>query len=159
MVKIVSNTGPLIALAQIGQFNLLQALFGQVVIPPAVRAEILDDVSLAALTAAEWLMVQSPADPLAVQVLREELNAGESEAIVLAKEQSAELLLIDERAATRKARALGLPVIGTLGILLLGQKTGHLTTIKPHLEHLRRTGFRMSTELYAQALQVADESE
>ena len=53
MVKIVSNTGPLIALAQIGQFNLLQALFGQVAIPPAVRAEILDDVSLAALTAAE----------------------------------------------------------------------------------------------------------
>lgn len=159
MANVVSNTGPLIALAQIGQFNLLQALFEQVIIPPAVRAEIQDDVSLAALTAAGWLVVYAPADPLAVQVLREELDAGESEAIILAKERSAELLLIDERAATRKARALGLSIIGTLGVLLLGQKAGHLTTLKPHLEQLRRTGFRMSTSLYTQVLQAAGESE
>lgn len=159
MAKVVSNTGPLIALAQIGQFNLLQVLFGQVVIPPAVKTEILDEVSLAASAAADWLVVQSPTDLLAVQVLRDELDAGESEAIILAKENTAELLLIDERAATRKARALGLSVMGTLGVLLLGQKTGHLTTLKPSLEQLRQTGFRMSTGLYTQVLQAAGESE
>lgn len=159
MANVVSNTGPLIALAQIGQFNLLQALFEQVVIPPAVRAEIQDDVSRAALTAAEWLVVSPPADLLAVQLLLEELDAGESEALILAKEKSAKLLLIDERAAARKARTLGLSVIGTLGILLLGQKAGYLTTLKPHLEHLQQTGFRMSTSLYTQVLLAAGESE
>ena len=159
MANVVSNTGPLIALAQIGQFNLLQALFEQVVIPPAVRAEIQDDVSRAALTAAEWLVVLPPADPLAVQLLQEELDAGESEAIILAKELSADLLLVDERAAARKARALGLTIMGTLGVLLLGKKTGRLTTLKPHLEQLRQTGFRMSTTLHAQVLLAAGESE
>jgi predicted nucleic acid-binding protein len=76
---------------------------------------LVDDRNVAALTAAERIVVQPAQDTPAAQLLREELDAGESAAIILAKELGADLVLMDERAATRKARALGLPVIGTLG--------------------------------------------
>ncbi|MCX5977018.1 MAG: DUF3368 domain-containing protein [Coprothermobacterota bacterium] len=157
MVSVVSNTGPLIALAQIVQFDLLHRLFGEIIIPQAVRNEIQDDMSVAALTAADWITVQPAQDMLAVQLLKEELDAGESAAIILAKELKADLVLIDERAAARKARALGLRVIGTLGVLLLGKRTGHLSAIKPLLDNLRENDFHMSANLCNQVLHDAGE--
>ena len=158
MANVVSNTGPLIALAQIDQFDLLRRLFVKIIIPPAVRAEIQDEISVAALTAADWITVQPTQDTLAEQLLREEFDAGESEAIILAKELNADLVLIDERAAARKARTLGLRVIGTLGVLLLGKRAKHLATIKPLLDSLREHDFRMSNSLYDQVLRDAGES-
>ena len=89
MPSVVSNTGPLIALATIGQFDLLRKLFGEILIPPAVRAEILDENTVNAVTAADWIMVRTAQDEIAVQLLRGELDAGESEAIVLAREVNA----------------------------------------------------------------------
>ena len=158
MPNVVSNTGPLIALAQIDQFDLLRRLFGKIIIPPAVRAEIQDELSVAAMTAADWITVQPAQDALAARLLREELDAGESEAIILAKELDVALVLIDERAAARKARALGLRVIGTLGVLLLGKRAEHLSTIKPLLDSLREHDFRMSNSLYDQVLRDAGKS-
>jgi uncharacterized protein len=157
VAKVVSDTGPLIALAQIDQFDLLRRLFVEIIIPPAVRAEIQDGISVAALTAADWIAVQSAQDTLATQLLREELDAGESAAIILATELRAELVLIDERAAARKARALGLRVIGTLGVLLLGKRAEHVSTLKPLLDSLRANDFRMSASLYDQVLRDAGE--
>jgi hypothetical protein len=59
MPGVVSNTGHLLALANIGQFDLFRQLFDPIVIPPAVRAEVKDETSLAALTAAaDWIAVQ-----------------------------------------------------------------------------------------------------
>lgn len=158
MASVVSNTGPLIALAQIDQFDLLHHLFGKIIIPPFVRAEIQDEISLTALTTANWITVQSVHDVLAAQLLREELDPGESEAIILAKELGAALLLLDDRAATRKARALGLRVTGTLGTLLLGKRSSYLPALKPLLDHLRAHDFRMSANLYAQVLRDAGEA-
>ena len=142
MPEIVSNTGPLIALASIGQFDLLRNLFGRIIVPPAVRAEVQDKTSLAALTAAKWIVVQPAQDMLAVQLLRDELDAGESEAIILARELDADLVLIDERAATRKARGVGLQAIGTLGVLLMAKDKGLVAVLKPLLDNLRRASCR-----------------
>ena len=161
MPNTVSNTGPILALAHIEQFELLRKLFGAIIIPPSVRNEIKDAISLAAVNqaiAANWLTVQAAQDALAVQLLNEELDAGESEAIILSKELPADLVLIDERAATRKARSLGLRVIGTLGVLLMGKQAGHITAVRPLLDHLLTFGFRMSTDLYEQVLKDANES-
>lgn len=158
MANVVSDTGPLIALAQIGQFDLLHRLFVNIIIPPAVSAEIQDEVSVAALSTASWITIHSVQDTLAVQLLREELDAGESAAIVLAKELDAEWVLIDERTAARKARVLGLRVIGTLGILLFAKRAEHLSAIKPLMDSLHEHDFRMSASLYDQVLRDADES-
>ena len=114
---------------------------------------------MAALTAAAWITVQLAQDTPAAQLLREELDAGKSAAIILATELRAYLVLVDERAATRKARALGLSVIGTLGVLLLGKRAAHLSAIKPLLNVLRENDFRMSNSLYDQVLRDAGESD
>ena len=158
MPDIVSNTGPLIALASIGQFDLLQSLFGRILIPPAVRAEVQDETSVAAMTTANWIVVQAAQDMLAVQLLRDELDAGESEAIILARELDADLVLIDERAATRKARGVGLQTMGTLGVLLMAKDKGLVAVLKPLLDNLRNAGFRMSDDLYDKVLGSAGET-
>ncbi|MBI4632000.1 MAG: DUF3368 domain-containing protein [Chloroflexi bacterium] len=158
MPNVVSNTGPILALANVEQFDLLRQLYSKVFIPPAVRAEVKDDISLAAITSANWITIQTVKDELAVNLLREELDPGESEAIILAKELSADLVLIDDRAARRKAQSVGLNVIGTLGILLLGKQNKHITLIQPTLNRLRERGFRMSNDLYEQVLKDASET-
>jgi len=157
MPKIVSNTGPLIALASINQLDLLQKLFGEVFIPPAVRAEILDENTLRTIRTAEWLKVRAIKDRIAVQLLTDELDAGESEAIILAREMNVDLLLIDERAARRKTNTLELTAIGTLGVLLMAKNKGLLQVLKPLLDDLHRTGFYMSDELYQIVLRSAGE--
>ena len=70
MPKVVSDTGPIIALAHIGQIDILRRLFGQVLIPPAVQAEIRDETSAAALDNADWIVLEEVKDTLAVQLLR-----------------------------------------------------------------------------------------
>jgi predicted nucleic acid-binding protein len=157
MPRVVSDTGPIIALAQIGQIDILRRLFAQVLIPPAVQAEIRDETSMTALDNADWIILEEVKDTLAVQLLREELDAGESEAIVLAKEHQAVLLFLDERAATRKARSIGLQCIGTLGILLIAKEKGIVTELKPLLDRLQSEGFHMSDVLYGQVLRSANE--
>lgn len=157
MANIVSNTGPLIALASIGQFHLLRDLFDTICIPPAVLDEIRDERSLATVAAADWITVRVVKDKLALQLLREELGSGECEAIVLAKEIEAALLLVDERIATRKARNIELQTTGTLGVLLMAKGRGLLELVKPQLDTLRRTGFYMGEALYHQVLESAGE--
>lgn len=68
-------------------------------------------------------------------------------------------VLIDERAATRKARAVGLRVIGTLGVLLLGKQAGQIAAVRRLLDRLQERNFRMSTDLYKQVLKDAGEAE
>jgi predicted nucleic acid-binding protein len=147
----------LIALATIGQFDLLRRLFDEIFIPPAVRAEILDEKTVNAVTATDWIIVRTAQDEIAVQLLKGELDAGESEAIVLARELNADLLLIDDRSARRRASAIELTAIGTLGVLLLAKNEELIPVLKPLLGDLRRAGFHMSDELYDQVLDSADE--
>jgi predicted nucleic acid-binding protein len=90
-------------------------------------------------------------------LLKGELDAGESEAIVLARELNAGLLLIDDRSARRRADAIELSTIGTLGVLLLAKNEGWIPVLEPLLDDLRRAGFHMSDELYDQVLDSANE--
>jgi predicted nucleic acid-binding protein len=87
---VVANAGPLIALAQIGQLEILPALYGEIHIPPAVRREVLaygrERPGAAEISTASWIRVNPIRDRTAVQLLLERLDAGESAAIVLARE-------------------------------------------------------------------------
>ena len=107
----------------------------------------------------DWVVVCTTKDEIAVQLLKEELDAGESEAIILARERNTDLFLIDERAARKKAATLELTTIGTLGVLLMAKDQGLISAIEPLLADLRRVGFHMSEELYDQVLQSAGEGE
>lgn len=149
---VVSNSSPLIALEQIGRPELLRELFGQVVIPRAVRDEIGPTVSRP-----DWIEVRALAQPLGSRVLRARLGPGESEAISLAIEVEARLLLLDDLAARRLALGLQLPIIGTLGLLITAKRKGLLEAVKPCLDMLLSHEFRVSTELYDRVLRDAGE--
>jgi hypothetical protein len=158
---VVANTGPLIALAQIGHFDLLQLLYGELYIPLAVRNEVVISghgrPASMEVDAADWIRVVSVRDATAVQLLREQLDAGESEAIVLAIELKADLLLIDEARGRRTAEARGLNKTGTVGTLITAKRRGFIPTVTPLLDDLITSGFRMSQELYQTALALAGE--
>jgi uncharacterized protein len=106
-----------------------------------------------------WLERRSIVEAARVQQLqtRFNLDLGESAAIVLAEELKADQLLVDERAARRVARVRQLPIIGTVGILVLAKQRGLLGEVKLVLDDLRVNGTRISDRLYAQALVLARE--
>ena len=83
-------------------------------------------------------------DVLAVEVLLDELDWGESETIVLAREINADLVLMDEKKGRRKLSQLGMPKIGTLGILLKANQLGYVDDLEKEIDELRQKGFSIS---------------
>lgn len=154
MTVVVSDASPLIALHRIDHIALLEALFGTVAIPPAVKVEVTPGVPLPG-----WVEERSLAQPSSAQVLRAVLDAGESEAIALALELSASRLLIDERAGRRLAQGLGLVVTGTLGVLYMAKRQGQLSAIRPLIDTLIAGGFRVAPDLYERIVADAGEGD
>lgn len=161
-IRVVSNSGPLIALATIGKLDLLKGLFGQIYIPTAVYDEVVISGSgrpgARETTDADWIKVHQVMEDLPVNLSRDELGAGESEAIVLARELEAAYLLMDDAVARRKAQHIGLNITGTLGVLLMAKARGLVSAIRPLLDDLRQTDFRMSPTVYREVLNKADEA-
>ena len=158
---VVADAGPLIALAQIGHFGLLESLYGRLRIPPAVRDEVAipgrGRPGSAEVASAAWIEVFEPQDRTAVGLLRERLDLGESQAIVLAIELNADLLLMDEARGRRVAEARGLNKTGTVGTLIFAKRRGLIPAVAPLLDELLARGFRMSKELYRSAQALAGE--
>src|SRR5690349_17648045 len=105
---VVSDTSPLTALLTVGEENLLRKLFAEVVIPMAVRDELLRSHPVLP----EWLRVEAVENAAEAGRLSGLVDAGEAEAIELAKELRADWLLIDERKGRRVAMQEGVAVIG-----------------------------------------------
>lgn len=159
---VVSNTTPLIGLASVGRFDLLQRLFGEIHIAQAVYNEAVVAGREAGgakreVSAALWIRTVSVQDRLAVEVLLDELDLGEAETIVLARELGADWVLMDEKKGRRKLAELGVKKIGTIGILLKARQIGVLPAIRPDLEQLRQQGFSMSQDVMDAVLRQAGE--
>ena len=106
-----------------------------------------------------WIKVQAIDNRPLVQALRQDLDPGESEAIVLAIKIGADLLLMDERLGQETARHFGLHHVGLIGVLTEAKQRGIISAIKPYLEALRHTaGFRVSDALYLRVLQDQGET-
>ena len=159
---VVANTTPLIGMASIQRFDLLHHLFGAVHIAQAVYDEIvqagdLKQIAVREVSTSTWLKTVSVGDRLAVDVLLDELDLGEAETIVLAREVNADWVIMDEKKGRQKLAQLGLSKIGTLGILLKAKQVGLLTHIKPELERLQEHGFSLSQLVIDTVLQQAGE--
>jgi predicted nucleic acid-binding protein len=148
---VVSDTSPLIALHQIGQLGLLGTIFGSVLIPPAVAHEA------PGIERPAWLLVRSLEKPLAPPVVGAGLGPGETEAISLALELRVARMILDDLPARVLAQKLGIPLIGTLGILLAAKRRGLISAIREPIDTLRAGGFRVATELYERVLTKAGE--
>lgn len=149
---VVSNASPLIALHQIGQLHILPRLFERIEIPVAVAQEINSVRPLPS-----WLEIRSLSQPIGGRILQASLGAGESNAISLGIELEASLVLLDDRPARRLAQALGLPIVGTVGLLLAGKQKGLLAELKPALDALQAHHFYIADHLYELCLRDAGE--
>jgi predicted nucleic acid-binding protein len=161
-MNVVSNASPLINLARIGKLDLLRQLYGEIVIPQAVWNEVVMEGAgqpgAEEVSTAGWIKQQTVANSHLVHALRQELDAGESEAIVLALETKAKLLLMDERLGRETAQHLGVRCIGLVGILVQAKRIGFVSAIRPYLDALRNTaGFRVGNPLYTRVLHDAGE--
>jgi predicted nucleic acid-binding protein len=105
-----------------------------------------------------WVSDCALTQPIGPRILRIALGPGESEAIALALEIAAQWVILDERPARRLAQALGLPVIGTLGVLLASKRRGLLPAVRPCVDAQVNFGFHISLGLYDLVLADAGES-
>ena len=162
---VVSDTSPLNGLVIVGHLPLLQQIYGQVLIPPAVADELKrggeDDPRITQVLSLDWIKVCQPTNIQLVKTLQTDsnLDRGESEAIALAQELKAEELLIDERLGRREAVRLGLNITGLLGILLVAKRQGFVTEIRPIIDNLiQQANFRVTDRLYLEVLIAAREN-
>jgi predicted nucleic acid-binding protein len=153
MAAIVADTSPLIALQQIGQLSLLQKLFGEILVPPAVAREA--EPSLPELPT--WIFVHGLKHTIGSEALRALLGPGESEALGLAMELNAGMVILDEKPARRLALGLGLPVVGTMGILLTAKESDLIQAVRPLVDRLMGAGFRLSPAIRERVLADAGE--
>jgi predicted nucleic acid-binding protein len=158
---VVSDTSPVRALVHLDRVRLLTDLFREVLIPPAVLAELQQPTSrLPAISdeALALIRVQAPMDTERVAEFRERLDLGESEALVLALEVVADALLIDEAVGRKAARDLGLRTMGVLGVLLQAKQRHLVPALAPFLDRLQfELGFYISAPLRQRVLREAGE--
>jgi len=103
-------------------------------------------------------MASWPVDKSLIQLLKRDLDDGEAEAIALAIEQHADLILLDESEARRIAELYHLLKTGAVGILIKAKQLGLIKTLRNELDQLRKGGgFWISEELYHRALRAAGE--
>lgn len=161
-MNVVSDASALINLARIGELDLLHRLYGGLLIPEAVWREIVIEGAgqpgAEEVKKASWIDTHGVANKHLVRALRQDLDAGEAEAIALALEVEADLLLMDERLGRETGRHLGLPYVGLIGVLVTAKRSGLIDTIKSRLDMLRdMAGFRVGEALYTRVLR--DEGE
>lgn len=162
MPVVISDTSPLRALAHLGHIEWLQELFHQIRLPPAVAAELRHPPSSFAVvdvTAWQFLVIQSPSNGQRVSEFRLRLDAGEAEALALAEELHADLVLVDELAGRDVARECGFTVLGTLGILLRAKQRQLCPAVAPLLDRLQHElNFFISPGLRQSILSQAGEA-
>ncbi len=161
-MKVVTNTSPLLNLAVVKEARLLPELFEQIIAPEKVREEIeilcSGDSRFQSADTSSVVDYVSVSDQSHVRLLSLQLDPGESEAIALALEVKADLILLDERRATRIARQLGLRTLGLLGVLMLAKNRGLIAHVRPLIDRLtNEAGFWIAPELYRQICEAVNE--
>lgn len=159
-LPVILNNTPLVALWTLQQFVLLRELFGVVWIPHAVQEEFLAIESGARrnmLAEATWIQTIKLHNPkFALTFIG--LDRGEAEVLALAIESNARLVIIDERKGRQYAQRLGLPLTGTLGVLLLAKEKGQVPAIAPLIEQLQAAGLHFRPDLIRKVLELAQET-
>ena len=155
---IVSDATPIISLIKVDRLDLLETMFQVVMIPQTVHDELTRNSrysnEAAIVEQSSFLRVGTVKNLHSVAMLRQadKLDAGESEAIVLSKEQSANVLLMDERRGRQIAKRLGINITGTIGILLQAYDEELLsgTDVLECLERMQKSNIRLSKALIEQ---------
>ena len=159
---VVSDSGPLIALARCGQLELLLAVFEAIHVPQVVLDETTADrsrpgaIDIAAFVQAS-VQVHPCRDDATYVAAVAHLDEGEAQALSLAHVLGCGVLM-DERRGRQTAIRQGVPVFGVLGVLLQAKRIGKLVSIAPVLARMQANGYRISQSLVDAALRLAGEA-
>lgn len=147
---IISDTSCFIVLGNIGELDLLQKTYGQIITTFEIASEYGQNLP-------QWVEVKTPSDTYRQKILEIQLDKGEASAIALAIEIPESIVIIDDYKARKLAEKLGLTITGTIGVIIKAKLHGIIPFIKPYLDKIRKTNFYISDELYLKALQEANE--
>jgi predicted nucleic acid-binding protein len=159
---VISNASPIINLAIIGRLNLLKTIWGKIYVPEAVWKEVVidgeDKEEMAEIKKSDWIIVEKVKDRNLALLLLQNLDKGEAEAIALAVEKKADIILLDETDAREAADIYKLGKTGVLGILLLAKLKEEIPNLKPEIEKLKiMANFRLKDSLVQRVLKEAGE--
>ena len=159
--RLVSNTGPIIALGSIDRLEILKGIFEEVILPLTVHQEIMQGgknfSGLECYRKATWIKVHSLVSPIEL-LLGTLLDKGEASVIHLAQENSADFVLIDERKARKIAREIyGMHVVGSARILVEAKHRGLITNVREPLEGMRSAGYWIHDDIMKAVLEQAHE--
>lgn len=156
-MTIVVNTSPLILLAKIGQLDLLARLYSQVVVPDSVWTELQAKPGHEAQQIEDLIQagvfLRRQASPQHLSQVSSDLGRGEQEAIALAVQLQAGLVILDDQEGRRIARQESLSITGTIGVLIEAREKGLLTSIRRELDRLIEAGMWLDELFYHRILQ------
>ena len=147
---IISDTSCFIILANIGELELLQKAYGEIVTTTEIANEYGEPLP-------EWVKIGTVKDKYRQQLLEMQIDRGESSAIALALETSGCTIILDDYKARKIAEQLGINFTGTIGVVVKAKLKGIIPSIKPLLEKIKLTNFRLSADIELQALKEANE--
>ena len=147
---IISDTSCFIILANIGEFDLLHKVQGQLATTHEIATEFGE-------TLPEWVEILTVVDKSKQLLLEMQIDKGESSAIALAIETPNSTVIIDDYKARKIAEKLGLTYTGTMGVIIKAKLLGIIPSIKPLLNRIKQTDFRLSADIELQALKEAKE--
>ncbi len=147
---IISDTSCFIILANIGELDLLHKVYGQIVTTPDIATEYGEPLP-------EWVEIVTVKDQYRQQLLEMQIDKGESSAIALALETQNCTLILDDYKARKIAEQLGITFTGTIGVIIKAKLKEIIPSIKPLLEKIKQTNFRLSEDIELQALKEANE--
>jgi hypothetical protein len=159
--ELVCNTSVMQSLHQLGLLDILRALGSSVCVPDAVCIELAAGRALGAdvpdPTTLSWARMRSPQTTPALPHSTS-LGAGERDVLWLALETATSVAVLDDRDARRVARQLGIPLTGTLGLLVDAKHRGLIPAVAPILDELERHNFHMSPRIRETILKAAGET-
>jgi predicted nucleic acid-binding protein len=159
MHKIISNTTPIISLLKVDKLNLLKELYEKIIVPKAVYLEVENGKEKPYyhdLTQIDWIEIQEIGNHDSRDYFLD-LDEGEAEVLILAKELNADLIIMDEIMGRRYSKQLGFNLTGTIGILLKAKENGLIESIKDLLTELAKKGTWLSLKLITKAIELANE--
>ena len=156
---VIADASTLIGLLRIGQLSLLEKLFGKIIIPKGVYGEVAVERKEGSdvFKKSPFFIVKNVEDRVSIGFLMPSFGKGEAEVLALAKEEKADLILLDEKRARKTARRAEFKVMGILGILVMSKSKGFISSVKPFIEELNRQGFRLSEKVIKRTLKEAGE--
>jgi len=147
---IISDTSCFIILSNIGEMGLLCKVYSEVTTTPEIADEFGEKLP-------EWVIVSKVKDAAYQRILELQIDKGESSAIALALETPDSIVILDDYKARKIANSLNLPYVGTIGVIVKAKLLGIIPSIKPILDKMKATNFRLSAELERDALLAAKE--